>query len=243
MDDTWIDEELRRLAIALGIADDAMIAMVEAEMAQARVVAQAQVVHAAQVAWEHVARAVEAAITNDHASAGWAVVSAAIEEAGVEDAAELGWAAVAAAVADDLDEVVFADGPPQVDVVVHSEVFPGFNAGRLAHYEVTGEMIRFVTIGDDRVCPICEPLDDTTLRADDPWWSEYTPPLHEQCRCTVEPSDSTIADEDPPSPFDEYDPDHPDDGGGWGRPSAGPRNPTAAVADDPELSWITDAAE
>lgn len=44
---------------------------------------------------------------------------------------------------------------------------------------------RFVTVGDDRVCPICTPLDQTIM-------SESTgniqqPPLHRRCRCFLFP--------------------------------------------------------
>ena len=43
----------------------------------------------------------------------------------------------------------------------------------------------FVSMGDRRVCPMCDWLDGQTLRADDPNLSAYAPPLHSGCRCTT----------------------------------------------------------
>ena len=41
---------------------------------------------------------------------------------------------------------------------------------------------RFSAIIDDRTSEICEPIDDTVLPADNPWWNSHVPPLHHNCR-------------------------------------------------------------
>lgn len=42
----------------------------------------------------------------------------------------------------------------------------------------------FITRGDDRVCPICEPHHNEVMRRSD--GSLLVPPLHERCRCRLE---------------------------------------------------------
>ena len=51
--------------------------------------------------------------------------------------------------------------------------------------EDQGNVFIFRTEGDDRVCPICEPLDGEIMKE-----SEGTvvyPPFHDNCRCMLEP--------------------------------------------------------
>ncbi len=43
----------------------------------------------------------------------------------------------------------------------------------------------FNTVGDDRVCPICEPFDNETMKESD--GSLHEPPLHDSCRCYLIP--------------------------------------------------------
>jgi hypothetical protein len=45
-------------------------------------------------------------------------------------------------------------------------------------------VLRYVTTGGD-VCPICKPLDNTTLPADDKFWETRYPPNHFNCYCLV----------------------------------------------------------
>lgn len=45
-------------------------------------------------------------------------------------------------------------------------------------------VLRYVTTGGD-VCPICKPLDGTTLPADDKFWKTRYPPNHFNCYCLV----------------------------------------------------------
>lgn len=47
---------------------------------------------------------------------------------------------------------------------------------------------RWVTSGDERVCPICEALDGITKPTNDPFWAKYQPRrVHYDCHCTSEP--------------------------------------------------------
>lgn len=46
---------------------------------------------------------------------------------------------------------------------------------------------QFWTVGDDRVCRRCKPLDRFTARWDDPIWGEIYPKIHQKCRCGVVP--------------------------------------------------------
>lgn len=43
----------------------------------------------------------------------------------------------------------------------------------------------YSTAADDRVCPICAPLDGLRLPKDDPAWDTITPPNHYNCRCNL----------------------------------------------------------
>lgn len=55
--------------------------------------------------------------------------------------------------------------------------------------------LMYVTTGDDRVCDICEPLDNIILPADDPQWDDIYPPNHFGCYCTViQMDDETTAE-------------------------------------------------
>ena len=44
---------------------------------------------------------------------------------------------------------------------------------------------QYITVGDDRVCPICEPLHKLARPKDDPIWDEIWPLNHVNCRCVV----------------------------------------------------------
>lgn len=47
-------------------------------------------------------------------------------------------------------------------------------------------LLRFVTVGDERVCAICHPYDGLTRPVDDPCWRYATPVLHFKDRCLLE---------------------------------------------------------
>lgn len=45
--------------------------------------------------------------------------------------------------------------------------------------------LKYSAVIDDNTSDICEPLDGTTLPVDDPFWDEFMPLNHYNCRCTV----------------------------------------------------------
>jgi SPP1 gp7 family putative phage head morphogenesis protein len=45
---------------------------------------------------------------------------------------------------------------------------------------------RYVATLDNRTTPVCRQLHGTTLHATDPFWLSHTPPLHFQCRGTIQ---------------------------------------------------------
>lgn len=47
-------------------------------------------------------------------------------------------------------------------------------------------MLKYNAVNDGNVCEICEPLDGITLPVDDPFWDEFMPENHFNCRCLVE---------------------------------------------------------
>jgi SPP1 gp7 family putative phage head morphogenesis protein len=49
--------------------------------------------------------------------------------------------------------------------------------------------LKMSVVEDDVTSDICEPLDGITLPVDDPFWDEYYPPNHWNCRSTVEQLD------------------------------------------------------
>lgn len=49
--------------------------------------------------------------------------------------------------------------------------------------------LRYSAVIDGRTSDICEPINGVTLPVDDPFWSEYTPLNHFNCRCTLEQID------------------------------------------------------
>lgn len=49
--------------------------------------------------------------------------------------------------------------------------------------------LRYSAVVDDRTSEICEPINGVTLPVDDPFWNEYTPLNHFNCRCTLEQID------------------------------------------------------
>ena len=49
--------------------------------------------------------------------------------------------------------------------------------------------LRYSAVIDGRTSDICEPINGVTLPVDDPFWNEYTPLNHFNCRCTLEQID------------------------------------------------------
>lgn len=92
--------------------------------------------------------------------------------------------------------------PARAETIARTEMLDASNAGSYAAYEASGivEEIRWVAQLDDRVCPICEELDDTVVALgekfctpEDPFGMPgegveevaERPPAHPDCRCTT----------------------------------------------------------
>lgn len=63
-------------------------------------------------------------------------------------------------------------------------------------------LIRYSAIEDDNTSDICAPLDGITLPVDDPFWDEFMPENHFNCRCTVEQLEESDAEETPKEDVD-----------------------------------------
>ena len=66
------------------------------------------------------------------------------------------------------------------------------NAVRWNQVEKQKDVLPYLTysaVMDDVTSEICAPLDGITLPVDDPFWDEYMPENHYNCRCTVEQHD------------------------------------------------------
>lgn len=57
------------------------------------------------------------------------------------------------------------------DIKTQADVFP---------------LIKFITVGDERVRSSHKPFDEIVLPVSDPFWNKYLPPLDFNCRCTTE---------------------------------------------------------
>lgn len=57
--------------------------------------------------------------------------------------------------------------------------------------------LRYSAIEDPNTSDICAPLDGVTLPVDDPFWSEFMPLNHFNCRCTVEQLPEDEAEQTP----------------------------------------------
>lgn len=78
----------------------------------------------------------------------------------------------------------------RIETIFRTNAQTAFMAGRMAAM-TDPDIISdhpywlFDAIDDDRECDICEPCDGTVRPADDPWWTQHTPPLHHNCRCGI----------------------------------------------------------
>ena len=89
--------------------------------------------------------------------------------------------ACAAAGVDPLD-------PHRIQFIYHQNMMTAYGAARAASQHSAAvtkylKYIELVTMGDSRVRPEHQRLNHLTLPADDPRWSELTPPLDYGCRC------------------------------------------------------------
>jgi uncharacterized protein with gpF-like domain len=126
-----------------------------------------------------------------------------------------------------LEEAWGGANAPRVETIFRTNVMQAYNEGRdeiFSHPAVreARPFCRVDTADDSRICPICEPLTDLVLPADDPFWATHKFPLHPGCRCitvalTPEEAedegvdDGTPDDAEPPvegfGTGEDYDPD------------------------------------
>ena len=86
----------------------------------------------------------------------------------------------------------------RVQMIARTELLRASNLGALAIYQANNDVLRgweWLTAVDDRVCPICAPLDGLLFNFDGSpaekglsTTAQIPPPAHPQCRCTVVPS-------------------------------------------------------
>lgn len=62
----------------------------------------------------------------------------------------------------------------------------GVRWNRIEDEKDTLPLLRMSVVEDQNTSEICAPLDGITLPVDDPFWDEYYPPNHFNCRSTVE---------------------------------------------------------
>lgn len=82
------------------------------------------------------------------------------------------------------------DNPHRIETILRNAVQSSYNAGRYQQMRDPAVLrVRpfwmFDAVLDSRTSPICKPLDQTVLAADDPFWETHTPPLHHRCRSSI----------------------------------------------------------
>jgi SPP1 gp7 family putative phage head morphogenesis protein len=77
-------------------------------------------------------------------------------------------------------------GQVRSQMIAQTETTRVFQEGNTDAWQSTGlvEQMRYNTVVDDAVCPICSPLDGQVFDLDD---AEHSPPLHVNCRCFTTP--------------------------------------------------------
>ena len=66
-------------------------------------------------------------------------------------------------------------------------VFVGTNAMVQAYKDTGVKKVRYHTEEDDKVCELCEPKNGKVLRVDELVYGVNAPPIHNYCRCWLEP--------------------------------------------------------
>ncbi len=84
---------------------------------------------------------------------------------------------------------VFSKAQYRMEMIARTEVLRSHNMGRIKfHKEVGIPKLEWMTMGDERTCPVCGPLDGKTFAID-----KFPPqPIHPQCRCYGSPDLSTL---------------------------------------------------
>ncbi len=109
------------------------------------------------------------------------------------DAAIAGGGSIEEFKADVLGKLEEAWGTPdggRVDTIFRTNINKSFNAGKFEVYtspaiKEARPYFRFEDIDDDREDEECAAAHDTILPQDDPFWNDFWPPIHPNCRCTV----------------------------------------------------------
>lgn len=97
--------------------------------------------------------------------------------------------------ADSIDEII--DDPARAETIARTEVMDAANAGQVEAWEqatedglLTGnEEKEWIVTPDDRLCPVCEPMDGVSVPLDEDFDVDGDqidgPPAHPNCRCTL----------------------------------------------------------
>jgi SPP1 gp7 family putative phage head morphogenesis protein len=74
----------------------------------------------------------------------------------------------------------------QLERIARTEGATLYENGRMGRYRADPLVIgwRFTTVGDSRLCDLCTEFQDKCFQSEG---GEYCPPLHPDCRCTLEP--------------------------------------------------------
>lgn len=80
----------------------------------------------------------------------------------------------------------------RLDTIVRTNVFDAFNEARFDYFtdESLGGFVQafeYSAILDENTTEICEELDGSTWKADNPVWDTHTPPNHYNCRSVLIP--------------------------------------------------------
>jgi SPP1 gp7 family putative phage head morphogenesis protein len=79
-----------------------------------------------------------------------------------------------------------------VETVFRTNVHAAYNAGQFEEFQDPDvkrafPLLKYRTVGDDRVREAHAELEGVILPADDPFWDHWWPPNGFNCRCSIEP--------------------------------------------------------
>lgn len=94
-----------------------------------------------------------------------------------------------------------ANPPARLETIFRTNVQSAYGRGRYRQMRAPAVKRErpywlFDGVEDDRQSEICEPLSGTIRPADDPWWASHQPPLHFNCRSTVQALSPEEAEEE-----------------------------------------------
>lgn len=73
-------------------------------------------------------------------------------------------------------------------LIAQTETAAAYSRGSIAAYQVSGVVARVEWLTADSPCPICDPLDGTTVPLGGAWPGGIeAPPAHPGCRCAIAP--------------------------------------------------------